>query len=141
MLNTDALFGRMTAEEEAQLGLRRGRSARAASPPLELPPTRRVKRLDALAHADTPELEASSQANPSSDFTSEGNPTTGASTPEARDPSLPPCFMPREAQPVVNGTNGNGILPFALPLSDVESKTQIFLLMGPVSSIHDCLKF
>ena len=53
----------MTAEEEAQLGLRRGRSARAASPPLDLPPTRRAQRNDT---PDVAEFEPSSEAGPGS---------------------------------------------------------------------------
>ena len=75
----------MTAEEEAQLGLRRGRSARAASPPLDLPPTRRAQRNGTPEVAD---FEPSSETGPGSSEDLEPSGPLTKSTPETRDPSI-----------------------------------------------------
>ena len=98
----------MTAEEEAQLGLRRGRSARAASPPLDLPPNRRVKRLDAITDSGTPGLEPSWKAWPSSSAPSEENEAPEGQTPDPREPSLETYPRP-QSQQQPNGANGNAL--------------------------------
>lgn len=97
---------RMTAEEEAELGLRRGRSARAASPPLELPPTRRVKQSEGTSKDVTPEWESTPPVDPPSRTASPEEFDTRDPAPEVGAETMHYPNADHGALPAVNGSNG-----------------------------------
>ena len=93
---------RLTAEEELQLGLRRGRSARAASPPLDLPPNRRVRRHDELQDSAGPSVEPSSERENAWIPPPEGQQHIA----DLEDLSASPTASPEIRQPGTHGSNG-----------------------------------
>lgn len=102
-----SLCCRMTAEEELQLGLRRGRSARAASPPLDLPPNRRVRQTEGLRNPARLSMEPSSERGNASVTPSEDQPAQRAS--EEDDPSASPSPLPAADQRILNGISSKSL--------------------------------